>query len=69
MNELSANARKLLERVKKGHFYRAYDPGLPKSMKELEDAGLVYKTGRVVVIESCYVPTEGYTPYVEEKYK
>jgi len=67
MSELSANARKLLERVKKGHFYKAYDA--PKSMKELEDAGLVYKTGRVVVIESCYVPTEGYTPYVEEEYK
>jgi hypothetical protein len=67
--KLSKRARDLLERVRNGAFYRPWSPDLPKAMKELEDAGLVATTGRVVVIELCYVPAEGYTPYVPEKFE
>lgn len=66
--QLSKQAEKLLERVKQGRFYRPYGDRLPKAMAELEKAGLVTTTGRVVVIELAYVPTQGYTPYVKEKY-
>ncbi len=65
---LSKHARNLLARIKQGRFYRPYDDRLPKAMKELEEAGLVTLTGRVVVIELAYVPTQGYTPYQEERF-
>lgn len=66
---LSARARKLLERVRRGEYYRAHHERLPKAMKELEDAGLVTVTGRPIVFEACYVPTSGYKPYVPEKFE
>lgn len=65
---LSINAQKLLERIKAGKYYRAYDPKLPAAMAELEAAKLVTTTGRVVTIELCYVPATGYAPYQEEKF-
>ncbi len=66
--KLPKRAQKLWERVKDGEYYRPWDPKLPKAMKELQDAGLVATVGRVVVIERCYVPAKGYTPYVPEKF-
>lgn len=67
--KLSKRAQNLLYRVRKGAFYRPWSPDLPKAMKELEDAGLVVTTGRVVVVERCYVPAEGYAPYVPERFE
>lgn len=66
---ISKRAEKLLSRIKRGEFYRAYDSRVPKAMRELEDAGLVSVTGRVVVIEACYVPATGYRPYKHESFK
>ena len=68
MNELSTNAQKLLERLKAGRWYEAYAKDTPKAMKELEDAGLVTATGRVIEVRLCYVPAEGYVPYEPEKF-
>jgi len=52
--ELSARARKLLERVRRGDWYSTERPA-PKAMQELIDNGLVKTTGRVKVIERAYV--------------
>ncbi len=67
--KLSKNAEKLLARVKEGRWYMAYEPGVPKAMKELEDAGLVRIVGRPMVIAAAYVPAKGYVPYRGEKFK
>lgn len=69
MAELSNRAQRLLARVKAGHWYRPFNPNTPKAMQELVAAGLVSTTGRVVVIELAYVPADGYTPFVPEKFR
>lgn len=69
LGPLSNNALKVYERLIKGHFYQPHSSKCPKAMQELIDAGLVGIAGRVVVIERCYVPAHGYTPYVAEKFK
>jgi hypothetical protein len=65
---LSNRAQKLLERVKVGEWYRAYEPNLPKSMQELVEAGLVTIGCRHPVLVSAYIPTSDYTPGIEEKF-
>lgn len=65
---LSLRALKLLDRLRDGHFYPTYAPDTPKAMQELIDHELVGTTGRVEVIRSCYVPMQGYVPYVEEQF-
>jgi len=65
---LSKHAQSLLKRLQRGRFYRPYNDRVPKAMKELVEAGLVTLAARPVVIVSAYVPTQGYTPYVEEKF-
>jgi hypothetical protein len=54
--ELSTRAKKLLERIKAGHFYPAYHPATPKAMEELIAAGLVKRGGRASVYVAAYVP-------------
>lgn len=66
--KLSKRAVKTLQRIRNGAFYKAYNPNNPKTIEELISAGLIKKTGRVVVIESCYVPTTGYAPYIPEQF-
>lgn len=53
---LSKRAQRLWSFVRRGDFYPAYSPKLPKAMDELLTAGLVQRGGRVVTIGSFYVP-------------
>lgn len=69
MTKLSKRAEKTLARVKAGKFYRTYNRSVPDSMNELIAAGLVTTAMRVIVVERGYVPTQGYTSYVPEKFE
>ena len=65
---ISKRAQKTLALIRQGKFYRCYAPDLPATITELEEAGLIRKAGRPMVIVAAYVPTTGYTPYVQEKF-
>lgn len=69
MANISKRTQKTLNLIREGKFYRKYDSNNPATIKELEDAGLIVGTGRVVVVELCYVPTTGYTGYIPEQYE
>lgn len=64
--KLSKRAEKMLERLKQGHFYKWDPQTTPEAMKELQAAGLVGTCGRVETVVRCWVPAEGYIPYVSE---
>lgn len=64
---LSPRAKKLLARVRDGHWYRAYDEKTPAAMQELVAAGLVGTLGRVQTLVRCYVP-KGTKPPIMERY-
>ena len=67
--ELSKSAKRMLERLRAGHFYK-WDPHqIPKAMAELEAAGLVGTCGRVQVMVRCWVPADGYLPFVDEVFE
>jgi hypothetical protein len=69
MTKISARAKKTLDLIKKGKFYRPYDRNRPASIDELLEAGLIRCTGRPMIVVAAYVPTEGYTDYVPEKFE
>jgi hypothetical protein len=66
---LTPRARKLWEHVKDpSKFYRWDGPDSgPKTMRELEKAGLVTSMGRVVSIHRCWVPA-GAAPFEAERF-
>ena len=66
-DSLSPRAKKLLARVRAGHWYRAYDEKTPAAMQELVSAGLVGTLGRVQTLVCCYVP-KGTRPAIMERY-
>lgn len=68
MSKLSKRAEKMLRRVQAGEFYKLENYHNSPAMRELLDAGLVTTTGRVVIIEACFVPAVGYTPFTQEKF-
>lgn len=65
---LSKRAAALLDRIRAGEFYRAYEGRVPAAMKELVDAKLVVVAGRVATIVAAFVPATGYTPYHPEQF-
>jgi hypothetical protein len=65
---VSLRAQKTLALIERGRFYMWMDDTNPETITELEQAGLIVPTGRVVVIRSAYVPTHGYKPYKPEEY-
>lgn len=67
--ELSKAAKRMLGRLRAGHFYM-WDPlRIPKAMAELEAAGLVGTCGRVQTVVRCWVPADGYLPFVNEVFE
>lgn len=57
--KVSKRAQALYRNVRRGKFYRAYDPeNVSPPMKELIKTGLVRAAPRVVVIGSYYVPDD-----------
>lgn len=66
IKQLSRRARKLLDRIHAGKFYRWTDQPGP-AMQELLDAGFVGTSGRVTKIEACFVP-KGFKSMSHEKY-
>lgn len=65
---LSKRAKKTLKLIRDGRFYMAYDQKNPATITELEEAGLIRKAARPMVLVAAYVPTKGYTDYVSEKF-
>lgn len=53
---LSANAKRLLARVRAGRWYAFDDPRTPDAMDELMNAGLVQTMARCRELVSCWVP-------------
>ena len=66
IRSLSRTARKMLDRIHAGHFYKWTDEPGPV-MQELLDAGFVESSGRVVVVERFFVP-KGFRSVSHEKY-
>ena len=65
---LSKRALKLLNRIEKKYYYYPNTGKQPKAMEELINAGLVVTTSRVMVVQSCHVPANGYIPYQPEQF-
>lgn len=65
---ISKRAQKTLDLIRAGRFYMAWNQRNPATIRELEEAGLIRKTARPVVIVAAYVPTDGYTDYVPERF-
>jgi len=66
VKQLSRRARKLLDRIHGGQFYK-WTPEPGPVMQELLDAGFIGTSGRVVLIERCYVP-RGFKSISKETY-
>ena len=64
---LSKRARKMLDRIERGAFYRPHVDGGP-TLDELYASGVIKRVGRVVTIEACYVPAFGYRPFQCERF-
>lgn len=66
IERLSPAAKRILERLKQGTWYRTSDPTTPKAMQQLVELGLVEEMFRVKSIVRCYVP-KGAVPHCYEK--